>query len=131
MKTFEMASLLLFAVFALSMISGASAAHVNGTHVVPVNKTVNTHVNDKFTIKLSSNPSTGYRWALKYNHKFLKLVKISFIPSNSSLAGAPGVQVYVFKAIKSGNPTIDLKYLRSWEKHSTIKEIVYHVNITK
>lgn len=131
MKSFKIASMLLFAVFALSMISGASAAHVNGTHVVPVNKTIQTHVNDKFTIKLASNPSTGYGWALKYNHKFLKLVNITYIPSNSNLAGASGVQVYVFKAIKQGNPTIDLKYLRSWEKHSSIKELVYHVKITK
>lgn len=126
-----MASMLLFAVFALSMISGASAAHVNGTYVVPVNKTVNTHLNDKFTIKLASNPTTGYGWNLQYNHQLLKLVSSTFIPSNSKLTGAPGVQKYIFKAIKKGNTKIDLTYVRSWDKKHPAKEIVYHVKITK
>ena len=131
MKTFKMASMLLFAVFALSMISGASAAHVNGTQVVPVNKTVQTHLNGTFTITQPSNPSTGYGWTVQYNHKFFKLVSSTYIPSKSKLEGAPGVQKYVFKAIKKGSSTINLKYLRSWDKKHPAKEIVYHVKITK
>lgn len=132
MKTFKIASLLLFAVFALSVISGASAAHVNGTQIAPVNKAINTHLNDKFTITLTSNPSTGYGWVPQYNHKFLKLVSSTYTPSkNTKIEGAPGVQKYVFKAIKKGNTNIDLKYLRSWDKKHPAKEIVYHVKITK
>jgi inhibitor of cysteine peptidase len=130
MKNFKIASLLMFAVFALSMISGASAAHVNGTQVVPVHKTVNTHVNNKFTITVTGNPSTGYGWVPQYDHKYLKLVSSKFTPS-SKLIGAPGVQKYVFKAIKKGNTKIDLKYLRSWDKKHPAKEIVYFVNIKK
>ncbi len=130
MKNFKIVSLLMFAVFALSMISGASAAHVSGTQVVPVHKTVNTHVNDKFTINVVGNPSTGYSWVPQYDHKYFKLVSSKFTPSSNKI-GAPGVQKYVFKAIKKGNANIDLKYLRLWEKKSPAKEIVYFVKIKK
>ena len=130
MKNFKIASLLMFAVFALSMISGASAAHVNGTQIVPVHKSVNTHVNDKFNITVVGNPSTGYGWVPQYDHKYFKLVSSKFTPSNNKI-GAPGVQKFVFKAIKKGNANIDLNYLRSWDQKHPAKEIVYFVKINK
>ena len=129
MKSFKMASLLLFAVFALSIVSGASAAQTTATPTTQVN--INTHLNDKFKINLVSNPSTGYSWILKYNHKYLKLVSSKYTPSKTHLLGAAGVQHYVFKAIKKGNTTIALEYVRIFDKKHPAKEIIYHVKITK
>ena len=129
MKSFKMASLLMFAVFALSIISSASAATTTATPTTQVN--INTHLNDKFKINLVSNPSTAYSWILKYNHKFLKLVSSKYTPSKTHLIGAPGVQNYVFKAIKKGNTTIDLVYVKVFDMKHPGKKIIYHVKITK
>jgi len=124
MKSFKMASLLLFTVFALSIVSSATA-----TPTTQVN--INTHLNDKFKINLVSNPSTAYSWILKYNHKFLKLVSSKYTPSKTHLIGAPGVQHYIFKAIEKGNTTINLVYVKVFDMKHPGKKIIYHVKITK
>ena len=128
----KMASLLLFAVFSLSIISGVSAAQTNSTKIIPVNKTINAHENKNFTIALESNPSTGYSWIIQYNPKHFKLVGTVFIPNkNPKLDGAPGVEKFIFKPLVKGEAKIDFKYLRIWDKKHPGKEIIYHVKISK
>ncbi len=68
-------------------------------------------------VSLSSNPSTGYRWAVAGDPSPLKLQKASFRKQAASpqLVGAPGVQVFRFSANSAGMATLTLNYSRSWE----------------
>ena len=128
MKSLRIVSLLLLVVFSLSMISGVSASQTPSLK----NKQLNVHINQKIVIKLESNPSTGYTWLPVFNKKYLKGISNGVIPNkNPWIIGAPEVQKIVFNPIKNGETTIVMKYVRSWDKKHPIKEIIYHVKITK
>lgn len=68
-------------------------------------------------VSLSSNPSTGYRWAVAGDPSPMKLQKVSFRKKtgSSQMPGAPGVQVFRFTANSAGMATLTLNYSRSWE----------------
>lgn len=53
----------------------------------------------QFTIKLKSNPSTGYSWFINhYDAQLVTLVSHAYQPpTNAKLVGAPGVEVWTFK----------------------------------
>ena len=70
-----------------------------------------------FTIKLQSNPTTGFGWQLsKALDNKISLVINAFIPPDSKLCGAGGHEVWSFKAIGEGQAEISMKYVRPWEK---------------
>lgn len=70
-----------------------------------------------FTVPLSGNPTTGYQWSV-----------ISITPADaaefadsayapkSGLIGGGGIQTLTFNALKNGQATIVLGYMRPWEK---------------
>ncbi len=68
-------------------------------------------------VKLGSNPSTGYSWAVAGDPSPLKLEKTSYRknPAASKTVGAPGVQIFQFDASSAGMATLQLIYRRSWE----------------
>ena len=72
----------------------------------------------RFTIRMESNPTTGYGWQLSnaLDNKII-LVTNAFIPPDSKRIGAGGHEVWTFKAIELGPAEISLKYVRSWEKN--------------
>lgn len=77
----------------------------------------------EFAISLESNISTGYGWQLAkpLDGTIVKSVRNDYqsAPQASDgppLVGAPGKEVWTFKALKSGKTAIDFKYVRSWEK---------------
>jgi inhibitor of cysteine peptidase len=53
----------------------------------------------EFTIKLKSNPTTGYSWFLRdYNAALIESVSHAFqAPTDKKLMGAPGFEVWKFK----------------------------------
>jgi predicted secreted protein len=74
------------------------------------------------TIKLESNPSTGYHWVAEYNKSQVKLVKESFKVYNSKLVGSPGINTFVFSGVKGSK--IVLKYVRSGDA-KPLKTVTY------
>ncbi len=72
----------------------------------------------KFILTLQSNPTTGYHWQLArpVTGTCLGLVTNRFVRPKSNLAGAPGKEVWEFKALSPGEETIQLEYARPWEK---------------
>jgi len=75
------------------------------------------HQGDRFSIKLPSNATTGYSWdfGTPFDAGYLTLLKTDYKNPVTSLAGAGGTQVWVFKAIQSGSTSIRLEYKRPWE----------------
>lgn len=56
--------------------------------------------NPEFTIRLKSNPTTGYRWYLKASsNTWLKVITEEYNPGHSSLVGASGEETWHFKVL--------------------------------
>lgn len=70
---------------------------------------------EEFTIKLESNPTTGYTWRSVFDEALLELISHDFIPSTKHI-GASGEDRFDFRAIKPGITTIKMVYKRRWEK---------------
>jgi inhibitor of cysteine peptidase len=68
-------------------------------------------------IALESNPSTGYSWRVSKNDSaIVKLIEQSAFPPMMRMPGAPSHEMFKFKAIATGSDSIELEYLRPWEK---------------
>ena len=84
----------------------------------------------EFSIKLKSNPTTGYSWFLRsYDGNLVKPVKHAFIPpTDTKLVGAPGYEVWTFKMKPEAfevplQTVMRFVYARPWEmvgKDSTV-----------
>jgi predicted secreted protein len=79
---------------------------------------VTTKPGRQFSLTLESNPTTGYQWELAkpIEGSCVALVTNQFVRAKSKLSGAPGKEVWRFKALRAGEATIELKYVRPWEK---------------
>lgn len=77
-------------------------------------------VGEEFAITLESNPSTGYQWQLgkPLDEEIVKRVGSEYRQPGTNLLGAPGKEVWTFKGVGPGRTTIELNYLRSWEKNT-------------
>ncbi len=73
------------------------------------------YVGDTLTIKLVSNPSTGYRWS-KPEVSHLQITSSDVEPGASERAGEPGFETFSLKAIEAGESTLTLAYVRPFEK---------------
>ena len=84
-----------------------------------ISKEVSAAVGDSFTVTLCSNATTGFQWSesaqisdptviQQTDHKFVS-------PEAEGLVGAPGKEVWTFKALKKGTSTVSLEYSRPWE----------------
>lgn len=116
----------LAAFFLLNFIIAGSFAASNRDIPVSVK---NFKLNQQFQITLDSNPSTGYGWEVIYNPKYLKLISQNYVSSDSNIVGAPGKEIFTFKAIKIGQTKITFNYQRTWEDQP-LKTKQYKVKIT-
>ncbi len=84
-----------------------------------MSKQINVTTGNTFTVTLCSNATTGFQWSesaqisdeavvQQTGHEFVS-------PENKGLVGAPGEEVWTFKALKKGTSTIALEYSRPWE----------------
>jgi inhibitor of cysteine peptidase len=87
----------------------------------------------QFSVRLKSNPTTGYSWFLrKYASKLLTPVKHHFEVSKTKLIGAPGVEVWTFRVkpeafVVPQQTRIQFVYARPWEKSGDTTKLVFVV----
>ncbi len=70
------------------------------------------------TVKLCSNRTTGFQWTEKAkisDPSILQQIEHKYIAPGAKILGAPGEEVWVFKAIKEGNGVVSMEYSRPWE----------------
>ena len=80
-------------------------------------KTVVVAIGAPLVIALESNPSTGYSWRVSKNDAaVVKFLDQSAFPPARPVPGAPGRELFKFKAMAPGTDSIELEYLRPWEK---------------
>jgi len=86
-------------------------------------------VQGTLTVKLGSNPTTGYNWedASITNTNVIEQLSRNYEAPTTGLMGAGGTEVWVFKALKTGTSTISFSYGQSWD--GGIKD-AYTVTIT-
>ena len=84
---------------------------------------------ETFKISVTSNPSTGYAWKLDFpkEEKGLMLLDSKHIEASKPMPGAPGNQVYTFKALKTGETKIRLVYQRPWVPSSADTREIFTV----
>lgn len=88
----------------------------------------------EFTITLKSNPTTGYSWFLRdYHTDLIKPVKHEFIAGNPKLMGAPGQEVWTFRAKPAAfsvpqQTLIRMVYARPWEGMEQSSQLVFRVS---
>lgn len=88
-------------------------------------------VGETVDIKLTSNPTTGYKWHWS-NMESVTVVESSgykYIKDKPIQHGSGGIEVWTFIGVKPGKETIILEYCRSWDKENPvrIKEVVIKV----
>jgi len=70
-----------------------------------------------FQLLLNANPTTGFDWRIvSYDSAIIQIKQKSFIQSETHRMGAPGKQVFKFKAIAAGATDLRLIYARPWER---------------
>ena len=81
-------------------------------------KQVEIAVDGTLTVTLESNQTTGFQWELTSISDQSVLEKESNTyedPEDTGMVGAPGKEVWIFKALKKGTSTISMEYSRPWE----------------
>ena len=110
------------------ILTVALAAYSQGTTNMTASEPIMVKAGQNFTIKMESNPTTGYGWQLsKALDNKISLVTNAFIPPDSKLCGAGGHELWTFKAIGEGQTDISMKYVRPWEKDQPARTNVFTV----
>ena len=75
---------------------------------------------DTLVIRLEAKLSTGYGWQVAKNDTMkLKVLGEPIVePNKAEVEGGTEHQVFRFEALSSGSGTIELQYLRPWEKET-------------
>ncbi len=77
---------------------------------------VELRVGDSFELRLSENPTTGYRWILSASvGPILEVEDDSFAGPRQGAVGAGGAHVWRFRAAREGAVRLEIEYRRSWE----------------
>jgi predicted secreted protein len=73
-------------------------------------------VDTVITVSLCSNPSTGYEWECEITGEdVLEETGHDYVPPEGEAVGAPGMDVWTFKAIGEGEAEVRLEYSQPWE----------------
>jgi predicted secreted protein len=101
-------------VAALSLSTSVAVAKTINLKIDDTNDVQVVHVGDLIKVSLPANNTTPYHWKITHqpNKKVAKVVKTSYVQGGKSgLAGAPGTQKYVVKAVGKGKTVIVMRYL--------------------
>jgi predicted secreted protein len=83
---------------------------------------------DVFVVRLSENPTTGYRWSLAGGEPaLLQLQSDDFTPGTG--IGSAGTRVLRYLAAGAGETTLRLQLARSWETAAPRSQFVIRVTI--
>lgn len=87
------------------------------------------------TLKLKSNPSTGYSWFLvQYDQSVMTPISRKFFPGAKEMPGAPGYEIWRFSVNRHAFfvPQIThltLKYLRPWVVPTNGRKLTFTIAI--
>lgn len=82
---------------------------------------------DLLEIRLASNPSTGFGWAVATMPGALRASSDDYEEPDGALVGQAGTQVLVFEAVDSGAGILRLEYLRPFDDPPVPERVVEYV----
>ena len=87
--------------------------------------------NQQLVVRLPSNPTTGYRWALaQQSTPVLEPEGAPTYEKGADAAGAGGTETWRFAPIQAGEGTLRLEYRRLWEADAAPARVVsYKVTV--
>jgi inhibitor of cysteine peptidase len=97
-----------------------------------VTQDVTLGVGNTLTVRLGSNYSTPYRWAINTkigDPRIVKQTSHEYVQPTSDALGAPGTEVWTFTALKPGKTTITTAYTSIVGKDSKTA-CTYTANVT-
>ena len=87
-------------------------------------------VGEDFYIALASNASTGYTWSQTIGDgKILAYEGVLQQAAAKAMPGAPGQQIFIFHANRTGSSTILFAYARSWEHKAAAKTLSFTIEV--
>ena len=73
-------------------------------------------VGDKITVKLCSNPTTGFEWGYAITtENVVEEEDHDFEPPEGDVLGAAGIEVWTFEAVEKGTTKVQMEYSQPWE----------------
>ena len=112
------AAALLSAVLCACSTTGADPQHYELTKD-DSGRTLHLKSGDIVTVRLVSNPTTGFQWDFgtpALDKKVVSLREDRFIAPKGDMCGAPGKRSLSFQAEGPGRTYVRLIYVRPWEK---------------
>jgi len=105
-------------VMALILSILTSCQIINSQSPTPSQTIILTQVGKTFAIELPSNVSSGNSWILakKIDADFLELESTDYKDLEAEVDGAPGLDIFSFKAIAKGETELEFVYKFAWEK---------------
>ena len=94
-------------------------------------ETITVSVGKTFQIALDSNPTTGHEWQPTYDKSLLELVEKTYKQGETAkqgLVGAGGVEYFRFRALKPGQTTVDMDYMRQGDKEG-VEQLSFNVTV--
>ncbi len=106
------------AVSALLLAAAASAGKLIDVSDPDDGGTVRMNPGDTLRVRLHATPGTGYSWTVdKIDAAMLaESAPRKFVPPPKQIPGAEGHDVFEFRAAQAGRASLELKYVRPWEK---------------
>ena len=86
---------------------------------------------EEFFIALASNPSTGYSWTQTLSDDVTLAYEGNVRqPPATQMPGAPGQQIFIYHANRSGTAQITLTYSRPFETNTpAAKTLVFNITV--
>ena len=74
-------------------------------------------IGDKITVKLCSNPTTGFQWKYETVGDIVLQVEDHDFeePEGEGVEGAAGKEVWTFEAVEKGTTEVRMEYSQPWE----------------
>ena len=86
---------------------------------------------DVFLVRLTENPTTGYRWHLiDWDRSILDITLDQFQTPGTSSYGAGGEHVWEFIARAPGQSLLQWSYHRSWESATPTRSFSLRASVT-
>jgi predicted secreted protein len=96
------------------------------------NSTLEVELGSTFTLEMDANPSTGFQWSLAapLNAGIVSLIGKEYTGPATDMVGAPGKEIWTFRAVGNGAEVISLAYSQPWDEETPPAVTkVFNVNV--
>lgn len=90
-------------------------------------------VGQNHSIRLLSNPTTGYSWRFTAYPQFMvnTLISHEYQKPQSNMVGTQGMEIFTFKAEKPGKTTYVFEYGKLWDPASYTNAQTFSIEVTQ